>query len=86
LEEATKGQAPRAKPAKGTTVGEEEDHPTPEKRFVISLVEIGDGDPLLAWVNRGLCADERAASSAIDGLKRGRLSERRFAKSGGGRD
>src|SRR6185436_10326885 len=64
-----KDQAPHANPVKGTTV-EEEDHPT-TKSFVSSLLEIGRGDPLLTWVNCGLCVDERGASNVVEGVKRG---------------
>ena len=64
-----KDQAPHANPVKGTTV-EEEDHPT-TKTFVSSLLEIGNGDPLLTWVNCGLCVDERGASNVVEGVKRG---------------
>lgn len=64
-----KDQAPHANPVKGTTV-EEEDHPT-TKTFVSSLLEIGRSDPLLTWVNCGLCVDERGASNVVDGVKRG---------------
>ena len=64
-----KDQAPHANPVKGTTV-EEEDHPT-TRNFVGSLLEIGSGDPLLTWVNCGLCVDERGAANSIDGVKRG---------------
>ena len=64
-----KDQAPHANPVKGTTV-EEEDHPT-TKAFVSSLLEIGKGDPLLTWVNCGLCVDERGASNVVEGVKRG---------------
>ncbi|MCA1849642.1 MAG: DsrE family protein [Acidobacteria bacterium] len=66
---ALKDQAPHANPVKGTTV-EEEDHPT-TKRFVSSLLEIGGGNPLLTWVNCGLCVDERGASNSVEGVKRG---------------
>lgn len=66
---ALKDQTPHANPVKGTTV-EEEDHPT-TKKFVISLLEIGNDNPLLAWVNCGLCVDERGASNAVAGVKRG---------------
>lgn len=62
-------QAPHANPVKGTTV-EEEEHPTP-RSFVASLLEIGNGDPLLTWVNCGLCVDERGAGNSIEGVKRG---------------
>jgi tRNA 2-thiouridine synthesizing protein D len=64
-----KDQAPHANPVKGTTV-EEEEHPT-TKTFVSSLLEIGGGDPLLTWVNCGLCVDERGAGNVVEGVKRG---------------
>ena len=64
-----KDQAPHANPVKGTSV-EEEDHPT-TKTFVSSLLEIGKGDPLLIWVNCGLCVDERGVSNVVEGVKRG---------------
>jgi tRNA 2-thiouridine synthesizing protein D len=64
-----KEQAPHANPVKGTTV-EEEDHPT-TKNFVASLLELGNGDPLLTWVNCGLCVDERGAANSVEGVKRG---------------
>ncbi len=66
---ASKDQAPHANPVKGTTV-EEEDHPT-TRAFVGSLLETGNGNPLLTWVNCGLCVDERGAANAVDGVKRG---------------
>jgi tRNA 2-thiouridine synthesizing protein D len=64
-----KDQTPHANPVKGTSV-EEEDHPT-TKKFVSSLLEIGEGNALLAWVNCGLCVDERGAANAVEGVKRG---------------
>jgi len=64
-----KDQAPHANPVKGTTV-EEEDHPT-TKKFVSSLLEMGEDHPLLTWVNCGLCVDERGASNTVEGVKRG---------------
>ena len=64
-----KDQTPHANPVKGTTV-EEEDHPT-TKSFVSSLLEMGNSDPLLTWVNCGLCVDERGASNVVEGVKRG---------------
>ena len=64
-----KDQAPHANPVKGTTV-EEEDHPTTSK-FIRSLLEIGNGNPQLTWVNCGLCVDERGASNVVEGVKRG---------------
>jgi tRNA 2-thiouridine synthesizing protein D len=64
-----KDQVPHANPVKGTTV-EEEEHPT-TKAFVTSLLASGKDKPLLTWVNCGLCVDERGASNAVDGVKRG---------------
>ena len=64
-----KDQAPHANPVRGTTV-EEEDHPT-TKKFVGSLLEVGGEEPLLTWVNCGLCVDERGAANAIEGVRRG---------------
>ncbi|MGE0129748.1 MAG: DsrE family protein [Blastocatellales bacterium] len=70
---AIKDQAPHANPVKGTTV-EEEDHPT-TKNFVASLlergIEPGKNNPLLTWVNCGLCVDERGAGNCVEGVKRG---------------
>jgi len=66
-----KDQAPHANPVKGTTV-EEEDHPT-TKTFVSSLLEIGKDDPLLTWVNCGLCVDERGASNVVEGVTEDRI-------------
>jgi tRNA 2-thiouridine synthesizing protein D len=62
-----KDQTPHANPVKGTTV-EQEEHPT-TKAFIASLLEIGN--PLLTWVNCGLCVDERGAGNVVDGVKRG---------------
>lgn len=64
-----KDQQPHANPVKGTSV-EDEDHPTP-KKFIASLLRIGNGNPLLTWVNCGLCVDERGATNVIEGVKRG---------------
>ena len=66
---ALKDQSPHANPVKGTTV-EEEEHPT-TRAFVTSLLAIGKEKPLLTWVNCGLCVDERGASNAVDGVRRG---------------
>jgi tRNA 2-thiouridine synthesizing protein D len=63
-----KDQAPHANPVKGTSV-EEEEHPT-TRGFVQSLLEIGGG-ARLTWVNCGLCVDERGASNAVEGVRRG---------------
>ena len=64
-----KDQAPHANPVKGTTV-EEEEHPT-TKSFISSLLSIGKDQPLLTWVNCGLCVDERGATNVVDGVRRG---------------
>jgi len=64
-----KDQAPHANPVKGTTV-EEEDHPN-TKTFVSSLLDLGKENPLLNWVNCGLCVDERGATNVVEGVKRG---------------
>jgi tRNA 2-thiouridine synthesizing protein D len=64
-----KDQAPHANPVKGTSL-EQEEHPT-TKAFVSSLLAMGQGEPLLTWVNCGLCVDERGAANAVDGVKRG---------------
>jgi tRNA 2-thiouridine synthesizing protein D len=62
-------QMAHANPVKGTSL-EEEEHPT-TRSFVSSLMEIGSGQPMLNWVNCGLCVDERGAANAVDGVKRG---------------
>jgi tRNA 2-thiouridine synthesizing protein D len=64
-----KDQAPHANPVKGTSV-EEEEHPT-TRSFVQSLLDVGGGAPSLNWVNCGLCVDERGASNAVEGVRRG---------------
>jgi tRNA 2-thiouridine synthesizing protein D len=64
-----KDQTPHANPVKGTTI-DEEDHPT-TKAFVSSLLDIGKEQPLLTWVNCGLCVDERGATNVVDGVRRG---------------
>jgi sulfur relay (sulfurtransferase) complex TusBCD TusD component (DsrE family) len=62
-------QAPHANPVKGTTV-EEEEHPT-TRALISSLLELGKENPLLTWVNCGLCVDERGAGNVVEGVKRG---------------
>jgi tRNA 2-thiouridine synthesizing protein D len=66
---ALQDQAPHANPVKGTTV-EEEDHPV-TKNFVAALLELGRDNPLLTWINCGLCVDERGAGNSVAGVKRG---------------
>ena len=64
-----KDQTPHANPVKGTSVDDEE-HPT-TKTFVSSLLAEGAERPRLTWVNCGLCVDERGATNAIEGVRRG---------------
>jgi tRNA 2-thiouridine synthesizing protein D len=64
-----KDQAPHPNPVKGTSL-EEEEHPL-TRAFVSSLLEIGQADPLLVWINCGMCADERGANNVVDGVRRG---------------
>ena len=66
---AIKEQQPHANPVKGTSV-EEEQHPV-TKDFVAALLALGRDQPLLTWVNCGLCVDERGALHTLDGVKRG---------------
>ena len=74
-----KEQAPHANPVKGTTV-EQEEHPT-TKAFVSALLEIGEPNPLLNWVNCGLCVDERGAGNVgIAPAKAGQRSKGRDAR------
>ena len=63
------GQKQHPNAVHGASV-EEEDHPT-TKSFISSLLELGKGEPLLTWVNCGLCVDERGAGNSVDGVKRG---------------
>src|SRR4030095_13781653 len=51
-----KDHTQHANPVKVTT-SEEEDHPT-TRSFVSALLEVGGENPLLTWVNCGLCVDE----------------------------
>jgi tRNA 2-thiouridine synthesizing protein D len=67
-------QAPHPNPVKGTSV-EDEDHPT-TKDWVGALFEAAPGR--LAWINCGLCVDERGAGNWIDGATRG--SPKEFAE------
>ena len=64
-----KDQAPHANPVKGTTV-EEEEHPT-TRALIDSLLEMGQENPRLTWVNCGLCVDERGAGNVLEGIRRG---------------
>jgi tRNA 2-thiouridine synthesizing protein D len=67
-------QAPHANPVKGTSV-EEEQHPT-TKDWAAALFRAYPDR--LAWVNCGLCVDERGAGNWIEGPTRG--SPKEFAE------
>jgi len=67
---AMKDQQGHANPVKGTTA-EQEGHPT-TRAFVAALLEVAkEKGVTLDWVNCGLCVDERGATAAIDGVRRG---------------
>ena len=74
-----KEQTPHANPVKGTSV-EEEEHPT-TRAFVSSLLEIGGDNPLLTWVNCGLCVDERGAANAVALASEQELQAQQMTKS-----
>ena len=64
---AMKEQKQHANAVHGLTL-EQQDHPTTSK-WIEGLFKIADGR--LAWVNCGLCADERGVITIVDGPKRG---------------
>ena len=64
------GQKPHANAVHGRTL-EEEAHPTPHA-WVGSLLELArEKGTTFDWVNCGLCVDERGASEAVAGVRRG---------------
>lgn len=64
------GQAGHPNPIHGHTVSEE-DHPLP-KDWIASIRDTAAANGgSLDWVNCGMCADERGANDAIDGVRRG---------------
>ena len=67
---AMKGQQPHANPVKGTSV-EQESHPT-TREWIAGLFSLARRSGLrLDWINCGLCADERGAGDAVEGVRRG---------------
>jgi tRNA 2-thiouridine synthesizing protein D len=50
---------------------EQEDHPLPREWIAALLQEASAKGAKFDWVNCGLCVDERGASDAIDGVRRG---------------
>jgi len=49
----------------------EEDHPLP-KRWIQQIRATAERNGgVLEWINCGLCADERGANDAVDGVRRG---------------
>lgn len=65
-----RAQQPHANPVKDTSV-EQEQHPT-TKDWIASLFDLARKSGVkLAWINRGLCVDERGAGDWIDGPRRG---------------
>jgi len=63
-------QAPHANAVHGRTL-EEEDHPLPRPWIAALMEEATKNGGKLDWVNCGLCVDERGASEAIEGVRRG---------------
>jgi tRNA 2-thiouridine synthesizing protein D len=41
------------------------------RALISSLIEMGKDNPLLTWINCGLCVDERGAGNAVEGIRRG---------------
>lgn len=64
-------QAPHANPVKGTSV-EEESHPT-TKDWTAALFSKYPGR--IAWIQCGLCVDERGAGNWVEGPVRGSPKE-----------
>lgn len=50
---------------------EEENHPLPKEWIAALMSKAAEMGGNLDWVNCGLCVDERGASEAIDGARRG---------------
>lgn len=50
---------------------EEENHPLPKDWISALLRETERNGGILDWVNCGLCVDERGATDAIEGIRRG---------------
>jgi len=63
-------QQPHANAVHGRDVGEE-DHPLPREWIAALIAKAAALGVRFDWVNCGLCADERGAGEAIDGVRRG---------------
>jgi tRNA 2-thiouridine synthesizing protein D len=50
---------------------EQEDHPLPREWIAALMAKAAQNGTKLDWVNCGLCVDERGASDAIEGVRRG---------------
>ncbi|MCO4747552.1 MAG: DsrE family protein [Proteobacteria bacterium] len=64
------GQTGHPNPVHGHDVGEE-DHPLPREWVRIIGETAASNGGSLDWVNCGMCADERGANDAVDGVRRG---------------
>jgi tRNA 2-thiouridine synthesizing protein D len=65
-----RGQAGHPNPIHGNDVSQE-NHPLPKEwvKIIGETAESNGGK--LDWVNCGMCADERGANDAVDGVRRG---------------
>ena len=63
-------QAAHANAMHGRSV-EEENHPLPRRWVAAVIEEAKRNGGSVEWVNCGLCADERGAQEAIEGIRRG---------------
>ena len=63
-------QAPHANAVHGHSI-EEENHPLPSRWIRSIIAEVRKNGGTVEWVNCGLCADERGAQEAVDGVRRG---------------
>ena len=63
-------QQPHPNAAHGRDV-DQEDHPLPRQWIAGMMNTAKERGAVFDWVNCGLCVDERGASDAIDGVRRG---------------
>lgn len=63
-------QQPHPNPVHGTSADEEQ-HPLTKDWAKALFARSGDGNGQLAWINCGLCVDERGAMNVIEGPQRG---------------
>ena len=64
------GQAGHPNPIHGTDADAEQ-HPLPKEWISTIAATAESNGGKLDWVNCGLCADERGANDAVDGVRRG---------------